>query len=478
MKTDDVERLLSSLSAPEPGPELHEKLLNAARARLQRTPSVAPRRSGDWGARIGLAASLLFCVLCLWTIGGPRREESPSVGATGTQEDVKQHIRGLGADDVSTREEAHRRLLKALGEDPRLISILKDQEKRESDPEVQARLQALLREAAALAQKTAELSLTRLQLTSHATLSVAGEETFLRAAFSPDGRFLAAITFGDHATLRLWSLPDLREIAARPVQQPSVFRSVIFSPDGKTVAVVGADAVALCDSLSLLQTRLLRPSGQNRIFHGFSFHPKGARAAYSEAEQGSLTHPSVDVVLVDREGTELRRIRRVDGALQYLQWSPEGQYLLADCHRDGYRGLVLNAESLREVGPINSPSSFSGADWCTAAAFMGDDRSVLTASLAELSVWSWKSGQQELRASIVFPGGATSICSGGPIFAASQASRLLVGVYLNSSAEIRTIRTFDKFDPNCMALSTDGRWLLITSVYQDTQAKLFSLKSD
>jgi hypothetical protein len=55
---------------------------------------------------------------------------------------------------------------------------------------------------------------------------------------------------------------------------------------------------------------------------------------------------------------------------------------------------------------------------------------------------------------------------------------LFVGAFLKSSGEIRTIGKLHRADPACTALSPDGRWLLVTRKYQDSQAWVDSLNSE
>jgi WD40 repeat protein len=70
-------------------------------------------------------------------------------------------------------------------------------------------------------------------------------------AFSPDGRILATGSYDK--SVKLWDVGTRRQVG-RTLTSDAMFPDLVFSPDGKTLAVVAAETVRLWDVAKLMST--------------------------------------------------------------------------------------------------------------------------------------------------------------------------------------------------------------------------------
>ena len=165
--------------------------------------------------------------------------------------------------------------------------------------------------------------------------------------FSADGKTL--LTVGGHAELRVWETGTGRLLSeARP--EPVYVRSVVFSPDGKQIALEGGR------------------------------HIDGDAPGFEEVRR------FVDVA----SGKEVRRFKMAerDGD-QVLALTPDGKYLLSL----GYLGVLRIEEMATGYGAPgegNSPGS-----QCLALAVSPDGKTVAVRTgpnTRKLYLWEWREG--------------------------------------------------------------------------------------
>jgi WD40 repeat protein len=63
----------------------------------------------------------------------------------------------------------------------------------------------------------------------------------IRVTFSPDGRYLA--TSGGLGHAKIWSVPDLRQVAVLPHDGQRIVFALAFSPDGRSLATGTSDGL-------------------------------------------------------------------------------------------------------------------------------------------------------------------------------------------------------------------------------------------
>jgi WD40 repeat protein len=139
----------------------------------------------------------------------------------------------------------------------------------------------------------------------------------IRAAFSPDGRELA--TCGGH--VKIWSVPELREIVALPHDQQSIVFTLAFSPDGQRLATGTTDGLLRIwewKSRSLLATWLGHPFGCDAV----QWSPDGQLLASGGRDQiVRLWNPT--------DQRELAAFKGHAGRVSGLAFSRDGRLLIS-----------------------------------------------------------------------------------------------------------------------------------------------------
>jgi WD40 repeat protein len=171
-------------------------------------------------------------------------------------------------------------------------------------------------------------------------------ETVTVFAFAPDGKTLAVLDRGGKGEICLWELANGNE--RYRLGSPHGFQSVVFSPDGKTLAAeTWAEQAILYDPATGKQRRILGVEAATRgvtvIAPRLAFSPDGRVLALGS---GDGTVGLFEVVT----GTERVREPMHDRVVSCLAFSPDGQRLLTGSH-DGTARL----RSVRDFGPDVTP---------------------------------------------------------------------------------------------------------------------------
>jgi len=142
-------------------------------------------------------------------------------------------------------------------------------------------------------------------------IKLAGHTDWVLAlTFSPDGKQLAS--GGHDGVVRLWEvasgkklLDSPAQVAPQPNQPPpplTQVQSMAFSPDGKQLAIGGADSQILL--MNVADGKLIRPiPGHTSSVTGLVFHPSGTILASSSRDRTvKLWTPATGQVIKSLEG--------------------------------------------------------------------------------------------------------------------------------------------------------------------------------
>ena len=197
---------------------------------------------------------------------------------------------------------------------------------------------------------------------------------FLRARYSPDGKYFA-IAIGD-TTVRLYDAATGEQV--RVFNLPDVADAVAFSPDGKTIATASADKKARLWDLATGQ--IIREFlGHQADFNDIRFSPDGRFLLSANVDH---TARLWDVAT----GNTLRIFGGITTAVQCALFSPDGKYVLAT-NRDLTQiwSLQTSPGGMVFIGH-NQP--------VRKASFSPDGKQVVTASNDHTArIWDAASGQ-------------------------------------------------------------------------------------
>lgn len=225
-------------------------------------------------------------------------------------------VEKLGSDDLSAREKASADLLRRLDDTPALAEVLEARLARERDPEVRARLDTILTEAA---RRRAARD-ARIEMTEAARLDPVRGRVH-RTALTPDGSRLA--TIGTDERVFLFDVRAKRPLGT--VSAPSTVQAIAWSPDGARIAVACEDTpVQVWDAATLKLTATLKPAGDEDV-PLLLFHPSGRTLA---ALSGGSNHGRLLTAdLPDGEWQERLRFREEKSKNQPLGWRADGRFL-------------------------------------------------------------------------------------------------------------------------------------------------------
>jgi WD40 repeat protein len=206
-------------------------------------------------------------------------------------------------------------------------------------------------------------------------------------AFSPDGKRviggnrMVGISLWDAETGReLFSLEDagpLREASSAPVEGSAA--SVVFSPDGLTVAgnVANHAALAIWDAASGKLRRTLRSPG---LLGALAFHPDGRWLA-GAAPAGNAIVP--DVIVIDTTGEKEPQILKGHrGHVEALAYSPDGKWLAS--------GSTDKTVKLWNVVTGQEQATVSGFRQAVQCVGFSADSSLLAAGTTDGTIKVWR----------------------------------------------------------------------------------------
>jgi WD40 repeat protein len=244
-------------------------------------------------------------------------------------------------------------------------------------------LQALPDAAAGIARPyvpDAELALDGAWHALRDRIVLAGGETVLSAAFSPDGKLV--VTTSDDKTARLWDAETGQAIGAPLTGHDGFVHGAAFSPDGKRVVTASADKTA-----RLWDAATGRPigaplEGHKEGVNSVAFSPDGKRIVTASDDQtarlwDAATGQPIGAPLASHEG-----------GVNSAAFSPDGRRIVTAS--DDQTARLWDTATGQ---PINLPLK-GHDDSVRSAAFSPDGRRIVTASADKTArLWNAATGQ-------------------------------------------------------------------------------------
>jgi WD40 repeat protein len=165
-----------------------------------------------------------------------------------------------------------------------------------------------------------------------------------RVAYSPGGKTVATASDRGDRSVKLWDAGTGREL--RTLRRDAPCYAVAFSPDGRTLAVVGLDrTVTLWDPATATERATLR--GHPRWIDALAFSPDGRTLA-----TGSYDGTAKLWDVASRR--ERAALPRHADMLLALAFSPDGRTLVTGCRDTANRAVVKlwDADTGRERGAV------------------------------------------------------------------------------------------------------------------------------
>ena len=221
----------------------------------------------------------------------------------------------------------------------------------------------------------------------------AGQGIYRQAAFSPDGRLLAA---GMDDGVRLWDLPSGREVAHLQSQQCT---SLAFTPDG--------GALLTCGAAAGLRRWAIRPdpAAPNGLVIGpphvlmLPITSDGFQLAVDGRTAAVASERTRDALLIDVESEQIRPFRLGNPMSGSAAISPDGRWA-ASCGWHAPAQRIWDAHTGRMVKELTLGES-------TGVFFSPDSRWLITTRPEEYCFWdvvTWLPGRRIPRDQATYPG--------------------------------------------------------------------------
>ena len=288
------------------------------------------------------------------------------------------------------------------------------------------------------------------------------------AAFSPDGRQVAA---GSYGVCKLFDTAAGKELATL-AEKAGFVRAAAFSPDGKVLATGSYQVVVLWDVATRQPLRSL--AGHQGYVTGIAFSSEGTLlATSSEDETVRVWNPMTGAVVHKLTGHS----RAVTG----VAFSPDGKQL-ASCSGDVTRPTKQGEVKLWDTTTGAELATITGHDKAmTAVAFSPDGKTLATASFDEtIKLWDPATGK-ELRTleghsrpvnAIAFLADRRTLASAG---GGRNVGRNLVMLWDLQTGEERASFENHEGPVTTIAVSADGKRMVSGS--HDKTALLWELAS-
>jgi WD40 repeat protein len=287
----------------------------------------------------------------------------------------------------------------------------------------------------------------RPQSSSTGPLTLVGHDrTILAVQFSPDGRRLASCGFD--ATVRIWDATHWEqgrsaEVATLP--HPTEVLAIAFSPDGSLLATASIGSVAIW-SRDSSYVRVVERTGAT--FRSLAFSPDGRTLALG-GEDGSIRLWEMPAA------RERAVLRDSDASVHCVAFSPDGKLLVSG--NDDGRVLLWRAPGGARLGVLHEGSHRP----IRAVVFSPDGRTLGVADPAgagDALLYDMETATIRIR----LPGGFMGIVSlafspDGRVVATAATDRLIKLWDPAEGKELATIR--DGRALRSLAFSPDGRWL-------------------
>jgi WD40 repeat protein len=170
-----------------------------------------------------------------------------------------------------------------------------------------------------------QIKLWDAQTGKHVRTLTGHTDDVLALAVSPDGKRLVSGASNSDGSIQVWETASGKCLARKSLEEGKFVRTLVYSPDGKTFASGGSEAIVRvwdaesCRFLHNLTQQPVDPDNDYVGVRGLAYSPDGKSLA-------SATYRSATIWDV-RSGKMIRRITAFTKYVNRLAFSPDGKYL-------------------------------------------------------------------------------------------------------------------------------------------------------